>query len=167
MITEEGLSQRALGNPTINNWGEELAKSLGIGTKWESGVSGKQRERRRLMCSTDRPRHTGEPDSNPGAFWILLPSERWTCSGCLAIHPDLPAPRSVNYTTFSRKLIFTVRQVVFPSAILDILSALSGSRTWLFGVLWPLAHSSPPLGYFNRPWPTCLKLSFVSLSVWV
>lgn len=53
MITEEGLSQRALGNPKINNRGEELAKSLGIRTKWESGVSGKQKERRRLTCSTN------------------------------------------------------------------------------------------------------------------
>lgn len=51
MITEEGLSQRALGNPTINNWGEELAKSLGIGTKWESGVSGKQKGREGGSCA--------------------------------------------------------------------------------------------------------------------
>lgn len=39
MITEEGLSQRALGNPQINNWGEEEAKRLGRGRKWESEVS--------------------------------------------------------------------------------------------------------------------------------
>lgn len=38
MITEEGLSQRALGNPQINNWREEQAKRLGGGRKWEGEV---------------------------------------------------------------------------------------------------------------------------------
>lgn len=48
-----------------------------------------------------------------------------------AINSDLPFLRPVNHTTVSFKsvFVFTVCKVIFPSAILDVMSALPGSRT--------------------------------------
>lgn len=66
--TEEGLSQRVMANPRINNGGGGAGKGDGIGRKWEGEVSGKPRERRRLTWSQSQGLHSGCLDPNPKCF---------------------------------------------------------------------------------------------------